>query len=77
MLVLSRKEGEKLVIDGSITICIVRIEGGKIRLGIEAPSDVTIRREELQRRIKPDTADPECTPGVLRGRCWRAAAAAR
>ena len=77
MLVLSRKAGEKLVIDGNITICIVRIEGGKIRLGIEAPSDVTIRREELQRRIEPETVDRECTPGVRRARCRRVAAAAR
>lgn len=49
MLVLSRKAGEKLVIDGNITIRVVRIQGNRITLGIEAPSDVKILRGELDR----------------------------
>lgn len=47
MLVLSRKEGEKIVIDGNITITIVRIQGSKVTLGFEAPADVKILRGEL------------------------------
>jgi len=47
MLVLSRKVGEKLVIDGNITVVINRIAGNRITLGIEAPSDVHIVRGEL------------------------------
>lgn len=49
MLVLSRKVGEKLVIDGNITVKVVRIQGNRITLGIEAPSDVKILRGELKR----------------------------
>lgn len=49
MLVLSRKESEELVISDEIRIRVLRIQGGTIRLGIEAPKDVSIRRAELVR----------------------------
>jgi carbon storage regulator len=47
MLVLSRKLGEKIVINNNICITVVDIDRGKIRLGIEAPRDVPIFRQEL------------------------------
>jgi len=47
MLVLSRKLGEKIVIGDNISITVVDIDRGKIRLGIEAPRDVPIARQEL------------------------------
>jgi carbon storage regulator len=47
MLVLTRKLMEKLVIGDNICITVVRIEGGQVRLGIEAPPDVRIIRSEL------------------------------
>lgn len=47
MLVLSRKVGEKIVIGGNITITVVDIDRGKIRLGIEAPREVPVMRTEL------------------------------
>lgn len=47
MLVLSRKVGEKLVIDGNITVVVNRIAGNRITLGIEAPEHVHIVRGEL------------------------------
>ena len=47
MLVLTRKENERIVIDGWITVTVVRVQGNKIRLGIEAPQEVPIMREEL------------------------------
>ncbi len=47
MLVLSRKFNESIVIDGGIKITIVEICGNRIRLGIEAPREVGIMREEL------------------------------
>ncbi len=49
MLVLSRKVGEKLVIDGNITVVVLKIQGNRISLGIVAPSDVKILRGELNR----------------------------
>lgn len=47
MLVLSRRLGEKIFIGHDITIMVVDIDRGKIRLGIEAPKDTQIYREEL------------------------------
>ena len=47
MLVLSRKLGEKIYIGDNIVITVVDIDRGKIRLGIEAPRDVAIYRQEL------------------------------
>ena len=47
MLVLTRKQNEKILIGEDITITITKVEGGKVRVGIEAPSDVPVRREEL------------------------------
>ncbi len=47
MLVLSRKLGEKIFIGDNICITVVDIDRGKIRLGIEAPRDVPIYRQEL------------------------------
>ena len=48
MLVLSRKVGEKLVIDGNITVEVVKIQGNRITLGIQAPAEVKILRGELK-----------------------------
>jgi carbon storage regulator len=53
MLVLSRKLGEKIYINDNICITVVDIDRGKIRLGIEAPRDVPIFRQELLGE-KPD-----------------------
>ncbi|MBI3462841.1 MAG: carbon storage regulator, partial [Planctomycetes bacterium] len=47
MLVLSRKLGERIVIGDQISISVVRIAPGTVRIGIEAPEDIRIVREEL------------------------------
>ena len=47
MLVLSRKRGEKIVIDGNIVVTVMSIDFKCVRLGIDAPKDTKIRREEL------------------------------
>ena len=48
MLVLSRKTSQGIVIDGDIRVQILKIRGNTIRLGIEAPEQVSIRRQELE-----------------------------
>jgi len=48
MLVLSRKVGEKILIGENISVTIVRITGGGVRVGIEAPAELAVVREELQ-----------------------------
>lgn len=57
MLVLSRKLGEKITIGEGIVITVVDIDRGKIRLGIEAPRDVPIYRNELL-PVAPQTPTP-------------------
>ena len=47
MLVLSRKVGERILLGNDIRITVVRISGGGVRLGIEAPADVAVVREEV------------------------------
>ncbi len=62
MLVLSRKPGEKIHIGPDITITVVEINGGKIRLGIDAPEEIPIFRAELDyflKRIGAEVDEPE------------------
>src|SRR5262249_4863486 len=47
MLVLTRKVGERLVIGGGITVQVLGVNGRRIRLGVEAPAEVAVRRDEL------------------------------
>lgn len=47
MLVLSRKVGERILIGEHVTVTVVRITGGGVRIGIEAPDDMAVIREEL------------------------------
>lgn len=47
MLVLSRRKGDSIVIDGGIKITVVEVKGNVVRLGIEAPKEVSILRTEL------------------------------
>ena len=66
MLVLSRKVGEKLIIDGNITVEVVRIQGNRITLGLVAPPDVKILRGELnQLPTKTQTAELVVEDGLL------------
>lgn len=58
MLVLSRKLGEKIVIGDSIVLTVVKIDRNQIRLGIEAPSNVAIYREEIAPQRDGGAADP-------------------
>jgi carbon storage regulator len=53
MLVLSRKEGEKLVVGENITIVVSKISGNRVTIGIEAPRDVKVVRGELEREHVP------------------------
>ncbi len=63
MLVLSRKVGEKLVIDGNITVEVVRIQGNRITLGLVAPADVKILRGELnQNQLQSPSSEKVVRP---------------
>ncbi len=48
MLVLSRKQGQQIVVGSSVVVTIVRVRGAKVRIGIEAPEEMRVLRGELQ-----------------------------
>ena len=52
MLILSRKSNESIVIDGRIRVKIVRVEGEVVKIGIEAPADVPVHRQEVYDEIQ-------------------------
>jgi carbon storage regulator len=58
MLVLSRKETERIRLGDSIVVTVVRVAGDKVRLGIEAPADVLVLREELEPHERGEVAIP-------------------
>jgi carbon storage regulator len=56
MLVLTRKAGERILIDNNIVIEVLEVQGNRVRIGIQAPSGVSILREELLQEKAPQTA---------------------
>ena len=52
MLILSRKSGESIVIDGRIKLTIIRVEGEAVKVGIEAPAQVPVHRQEVYDEIQ-------------------------
>lgn len=58
MLVLSRKEAERIRLGDSIVLTIIQVSGDKVRLGIEAPSDMLVLRDELETFQKQEVAAP-------------------
>jgi carbon storage regulator len=57
MLILSRKPGESIVIDGRITVKIMRLEGDMVKLGIEAPIHVPVHRQEVYDEIQKNNQE--------------------
>lgn len=51
MLILSRKEGEKIIINGDIEITVTSIKGNEVKLGIKAPDSVVVYREEVYTKV--------------------------
>jgi carbon storage regulator len=57
MLVLTRKPGQRLMIGDNVVVTILSVRNGQVRVGIEAPRSVSIRREELEAFVPADEAD--------------------
>jgi len=66
MLVLSRKLGEKITIGKGVTVAVVKVHGNRVQLGIEAPPDVRIYRDEIRDRLEATTSKP-CSPSECCG----------
>lgn len=62
MLVLSRKKNESIVINDDITIVVVEIRGDKVRLGVEAPKEVPVHRNEVYEAIRRSQQSDDQAP---------------
>ncbi len=56
MLILSRRVGERFIISDDIVVTVLGISGGQVKLGIDAPADKTILREEIYQRLCKEKA---------------------
>lgn len=65
MLVLSRKKGQSVMIGDNIEISVVDISGEQVKIGIKAPKNIAVHREEIYREIKNENARAAC-PDIAR-----------
>jgi carbon storage regulator len=69
MLVLSRRQGEKIVIGDNITVTVVKVKGsGTVAIGVEAPTTILVRRSELVEYEDPMSAKRPKSPKPTRKR---------
>ncbi|MCB1732041.1 MAG: carbon storage regulator CsrA [Halieaceae bacterium] len=56
MLILTRRVGESLMVGDEITVTVLGVKGNQVRIGVNAPKDVAVHREEIYNRIQEDPA---------------------
>lgn len=59
MLILTRRIGESVIIADNVTVAVLGVKGNQVRLGIDAPKDVPVHREEIYKRIKEEKNNQE------------------
>jgi carbon storage regulator len=64
MLILTRRVGETLVIGDDVTVTVLGVKGNQVRIGVNAPKDVSVHREEIYERILNEKNTPEAAEGV-------------
>ncbi|KFN41279.1 carbon storage regulator CsrA [Arenimonas oryziterrae] len=62
MLILTRRVGETLMIGDSVTVTVLGVKGNQVRVGITAPKDVAVHREEIFQRLHKEGGDPAAKP---------------
>jgi len=71
MLVLSRRPNESIIVNGNITITVLEIRGDHIRIGIDAPRDITIHREEIHAELAAANKNASTTTADALGKLPR------
>jgi carbon storage regulator len=56
MLILTRRVGETLIIEDKVSVTVLSIKGNQVRIGVNAPKEVTVHREEIYERTRKETA---------------------
>ena len=59
MLILTRRSSESIIIGNDVTLTVLGIRGNQVRIGIKAPDEVAVHREEVYKRIQTDKAQEE------------------
>lgn len=68
MLILTRRVGETVVIGDDVTVTVLGVKGNQVRLGVNAPKQVAVHREEIYERIQREQADEQAVRAVGAGR---------
>ena len=61
MLILTRRVGETVMIGDEVTVTVLGVKGNQVRLGVNAPKDIAVHREEIYERIRREQDEQEAT----------------